>query len=76
MTGSQSEKRDLEFRDHELKIASWSWISSTPVARDRLRGFLRCMPTSVYRAKGIMQLAEVPDLRCMVNLVGDRVDLE
>lgn len=76
MTGLEDGRPDVEFRDHDLKIESWSWISSRPVALDRLRAFMNSMPTTVYRAKGIVQLAELPDRRCLVNLVGDRLDLE
>lgn len=73
---SEGENPEFELRGHELKTQSWSWTSCRPVALERLRAFLQSLPTTVYRVKGIVQLAEFPDRHCVVNMVGDRVDLE
>ena len=61
--------------DHGDHFATWTWTSSRPLAYAPVREVLRSLPTSVYRAKGFLHLAEEPELRIVAHVVGRRVDL-
>tara|TARA_Y100001001_G_scaffold138973_2_gene141519 strand:+ start:2550 stop:3512 length:963 start_codon:yes stop_codon:yes gene_type:complete len=60
---------------HGHQFQSWSWTSERPLSLQALRQVLESLPASVYRAKGICQLAELPDRRAVLHLVGSRSDL-
>lgn len=49
--------------------------SERPLSLERLRETVRLLPKSVYRCKGIVQAAEEPDRRVLLQAVGRRVDL-
>ncbi len=61
--------------NHALVYSTWSWTSSAPLERSRLQDTLISLPTTVYRSKGIIYLAEQPDYRFVFQLVGKRADL-
>ncbi len=61
--------------DHTLVYSTWSWTSTTPLKLDRLKEVLDSLPTTVYRSKGIIHIAERPDDRFIFQLVGQRADL-
>lgn len=61
--------------NHALVYSTWSWTSSTPLKLDRLQKVLQQLPTTVYRSKGIIYLAEYPEGRCVFQLVGKRGEL-
>ena len=61
--------------DHTLVYSTWSWTSSTPLKLDCLQKVLDQLPTTVYRSKGIVHVAEHPDERCVFQLVGKRAAL-
>ena len=61
--------------NHALVYSTWSWTTSTPLNLDCLRDVLDRLPTTVFRAKGIIHIAEHPDYRCVFQLVGKRADL-
>ncbi|MBY5967240.1 CobW family GTP-binding protein [Halomonas denitrificans] len=62
--------------DHAHQFESWSWSSDRPLSLAALRRVLESLPSSVYRAKGICCLAELPDRRAVLHLVGSRSELE
>ncbi len=61
--------------NHALVYSTWSWTSSAPLERNCLQDILISLPTTVYRSKGIIYLAEQPDYRFVFQLVGKRADL-
>lgn len=61
--------------DHGREFASWAWTHDEPLALEAIYGFLQRLPAAVYRAKGILHLAEVPERRVVVHVVGRRVQL-
>ncbi len=61
--------------NHALVYSTWSWTSSAPLKLDCLRDTLDSLPTTIYRSKGIIYLAEYPDDRCVFQLVGKRAAL-
>ncbi len=61
--------------NHALVYSTWSWASALPLKLDCLRDVLDQLPTTVYRSKGIIYLAEHPDYRCVFQLVGKHGEL-
>jgi len=61
--------------NHALVYSTWSWTSTTPLKIDCLKAVLDSLPTTVYRSKGIIHLAERPEDRYVFQLVGKRVAL-
>jgi G3E family GTPase len=59
--------------DHGSQFASWSWINREPLALEPLYSLCQQLPTGVFRAKGILHLADVPDRRVLLQVVGRRV---
>jgi G3E family GTPase len=55
---------------------SWSWSADRPLDAERFRAFVRAIPTAVYRAKGIVHLADTPGQAWVFQLVGPRASLE
>ncbi len=60
--------------DHELVYARWSYSSPRALALPALREFLDTLPPAIYRAKGIVELAD-DARRVIVQVVGKRVEL-
>jgi G3E family GTPase len=61
--------------DHSLVFETWSWRSDEPVSFKALRKAVENLPLTVYRAKGFVQLAEMPENRGVLHVVGKRVSL-
>lgn len=62
--------------DHGHQFESWSWSCERPLSLAALRKVLEGLPQSIYRAKGICRLVELPERRALLHLVGSRSDLE
>lgn len=61
--------------DHAEVFESWSFASDRPMALDTLRSTLAQLPAEIYRAKGTVHIAEVPDTRFIMHLVGSRCEI-
>jgi len=63
--------------EHDARAAfsTWAWTSSHPLAYDAVRSALAALPPSVFRAKGFLYLADRPDERVVVHVVGRRVEM-
>ncbi|HVW68600.1 MAG TPA: GTP-binding protein [Steroidobacteraceae bacterium] len=53
----------------------WSFSEPGPYGLQALRRTLSSLPTDIYRVKGFTHLQEVPDAECVVQVVGDRVEI-
>ncbi|MEO1091358.1 MAG: GTP-binding protein [Pseudomonadota bacterium] len=60
----------------EHGFQSWHWTSPLPLSLPKLRSAFRALPDTVYRAKGIVHLAELPQLRVALQVVGGRQSLQ
>ena len=60
---------------HAQALATWTYRTDRPLSLDALRGAASRLPADVYRAKGIVHAAEVPDGPVTLQVVGRRVDL-
>jgi G3E family GTPase len=61
--------------DHSLVFETWNWRSDEPLSLKALRKAVENLPLTVYRAKGFVQLAEMPENRGVLHVVGKRVSL-
>jgi G3E family GTPase len=61
--------------DHSLVFETWSWVSDQPLALKPLRRVVENLPLSIFRAKGFVWLADAPDRRALLQVVGKRVTL-
>jgi len=61
--------------DHSLVFETFSFTSSQPFDLKKLRQALITLPPSIYRAKGMVYLAEYPDKRDVLHVAGRRIRL-
>ncbi|MDE0461287.1 MAG: GTP-binding protein, partial [Caldilineaceae bacterium] len=64
-----------EHHDHTLVFSTWSWTTDKPLSLSALRGMFEELPNTIYRAKGVIQLHEMPDNRMILQMVGKRASL-
>jgi G3E family GTPase len=60
---------------HSDVFSTWSYETEEPLALDALQEAMRRLPGTVYRAKGIVHTADVPERRAVLQVVGRRVDI-
>lgn len=56
-------------------FAVWSHTTAEMFDSDALRTALSKLPTGIVRAKGIVRIAEAPERRTVVHVVGRRIDI-
>jgi G3E family GTPase len=62
--------------DHVHSFATWRFESSQPFSLERLRELVRKeLPASIYRCKGIIFVADQPDSRYALQIVGRRTEI-
>lgn len=61
--------------DHSLVFESWHWQCSEPLSLKALQKATKGLPPTVFRAKGILWLEDMPDQQAILHLVGTRVTL-
>jgi len=66
---------DHHGRDHAKAFSTWSYETDQPLALEALRETLRKLPGTIYRAKGVIHTADVPQRRAVLQVVGRRVDI-
>ncbi|WP_339510028.1 CobW family GTP-binding protein [Pseudomonas sp. RL_15y_Pfl2_60] len=62
--------------DHSSVFSTWSWQSDQPLSLKALRQALAALPANIYRAKGICNIAEAPQQRSVLHLVGSRSEIK
>jgi len=60
---------------HEHPFSTWSWTCDRPLALLKLRAAFEAIPNTVYRAKGIVYIEELPKYRVILQMVGKRSNL-
>lgn len=66
---------DHPHTDHTLIFSTWSWQSPEPVSLKALRRAVDKLPTAIYRAKGTLYLADDPENRGVLQVVGKRASI-
>lgn len=62
--------------DHSLVFSTWSWRNAgEPLSLKALKRTVENLPVTIYRAKGIFYLADAPDQRAVLQVVGKRANL-
>ena len=64
-----------EHTDHTLVFSTWSWATDEPLSLKALREMFEELPNTIYRAKGAVQLHEMPANRMILQMVGKRASL-
>lgn len=59
--------------DHSQDFDTWAYTSDRPLALKPLRDVVLNLPLPIFRAKGLIYLAEVPHRRAVLQAVGHRV---
>lgn len=71
----EAEHHHHEHSDHTLVFSTWSWTTDRPLSLKALRGMFEELPNTIYRAKGIVQLHDMPDNRWILQMVGKSASL-
>lgn len=61
--------------DHTLIFDTWSWSTDKAISYKALKRAINQLPDAIYRAKGFFFLADEPDKRAILHVVGKRVEL-
>jgi G3E family GTPase len=61
--------------DHSLVFSTWNFVSEEPFELKALREIVKNLPVNIYRAKGVLYLADSPTRRGILQMVGKRVRL-
>ncbi len=61
--------------DHISVFHTWSYTSPSPLAFTALKDVIQTLPPNIIRAKGILHLAELPDIPAVFQLAGKRLNL-
>jgi len=61
--------------DHGVAFSSWSYTSTYPPGLKALRKVALDLPAAIFRAKGLIYLAEAPTRRVIFQMVGKRVNV-
>lgn len=61
--------------DHRNQFSTWHWTCDRPLSLPRLRAAIEALPETIYRAKGIVHLEELPTYQIAMQMVGKRYNL-
>ena len=61
--------------DHAKTFSTWSYETDRPLSLEALRETVSQLPVNIYRCKGVIQSADSPARRAVLQVVGKRVDL-
>lgn len=67
---------DHAHSDHSLVFDSWSWQSDQALSYKALQKVINSLPETIYRAKGIFFLADEPDKKAVLQVVGQRASIQ
>lgn len=73
-TASSASDHDHD-HDHALVFDTWSFSSDEPLSYGALRKVIDALPSTIYRAKGVLDLRDHPDRRAIMHVVGKRAQL-
>ncbi len=61
--------------DHSLMYDSWNWRTDAPLSLRAVQRATKSLPPSIFRLKGVVNLADSPERRSILHVVGTRVTL-
>ena len=68
-------RHDHEPHDHGDTFVTWSYESDQPMSLAALREAAKKLPGIIYRCKGVVFVAEAPERRAILQVVGRRADV-
>ena len=60
---------------HDHPFSTWYWTGDQPLSLPGLRSVIEALPDTVYRAKGIVYLEELPSHQIVLQMVGKRYEI-
>ena len=66
---------DCDPHESAAMFASWTYETDLPLSATALQLAMRRLPGSIFRVKGIVNAAETPGRRTVLQVVGRRVDM-
>jgi G3E family GTPase len=63
---------DHSHHDHTLIYSTLNWTSDAPLSLKAVERVIKALPVSIYRAKGLLYLADIPDNAGVLQVVGKR----
>jgi len=73
--GNDHEHHHHHDHDHSLVFSTWNFVSDEPFELKALREIVKNLPVNIYRAKGVLYMADSPTRRGILQMVGKRVRL-
>lgn len=68
--------RDEAEPDHTAVFTTWSYTTDVPLSPKRLKRVINALPPSVFRVKGVLQVARERTRKAVLHVVGRRAELE
>lgn len=68
--------RDEPEPDHAAAFTTWSYTTDVPLSPKRLKRVINALPPSVFRVKGVLQVARERTRKAVLHVVGRRAELE
>lgn len=68
--------RDEPEPDHAVAFTTWSYTTDVPLSPRRLKRMINALPPSVFRVKGVVQVARERTRKAVLHVVGRRAELE
>jgi G3E family GTPase len=75
LTRSDGDSHNRSDHSETHPFSTWHWTSDRPLSLPKLRSVMETLPETVYRAKGIVYLEELPMYRIVLQMVGKRYNL-
>ncbi len=69
------EHHEHHHHDHTLVFETWTYTTDEPMSYDALAEAVDALPTTIFRAKGVVYLKESPKRRAILQVVGRRATL-
>ncbi|MYI21986.1 MAG: GTP-binding protein [Gammaproteobacteria bacterium] len=61
--------------DHTLVFNTWCYTTNKPLSRGAVLDAVKTLPATIYRAKGIVYLSDIPSRKGIVHVAGKRARL-
>ena len=74
-TGDSVDVDEHREHDHSHAFSTWSYETDRPLSLEALRVAASKLPSTIYRAKGVIHSEENPHQRAVLQVVGRRVDI-
>ena len=71
----QAEHDHHHHTDHTLVFSTWSWTTDKPLSLRAIREMFEELPNTIYRAKGVIHLYDMPENMVILQMVGKRASL-